>query len=509
MNDIDLGLERSLRTHFRDARSEDPTPSSLRTAVLAIPAVTATPSRSWTRYRAVTLLAATIAVGTAAAGWALLGGSLPPAPDPSPPAVAVEASPVTTPRPSALPPEPSRSPGASDAPGPVVPDGTGPAIAAGWLPAGTMHDRRALATATLLQDGRVLVIGGYAGSSLDGLASAEIWDPATRTFTPTGSMERPRVGHAATLLNDGRVLVVGGQDRSVGKDLDTEVWDPATGTFEVVGTMPALPSGITATTLLDGRVLIVGSDVCLVPRVPRPSGNVGLPVCRGSTASTRLWSPDGSWVVGPPLNEQRSWHTATRLPDGRVVLIGNPSWGVDTPESTEVYDPATNTFVRVGELLDYVIGGHTATLLRDGRVLITGGDTDDPSSNKRSDDVLRDAEVWDPATGGFAPAGRMDLARRAHDAALLPDGRVLVAGGSGRLTASFHVLGTATTEIWDPATATFSPGPSMADPRERGTLVTLRDGSLLVIGGNRDSDARNDVGQALDSAEILDFSAAP
>jgi hypothetical protein len=170
-----------------------------------------------------------------------------------------------------------------------------------------------------------------------------------------------------------------------------------------------------------------------------------------------------------------------------------------------VYDPSANAFVRVGEPRDYTISGHTATLLGDGRVLITGGDTDDPAGNKLAFGVLRSAEVWDPPSGTFARVGRMAIPRRAHQAALLPDGRVIVVGGSRPRTGDFHDTGTATTEIWDPATGAFSPGPKMADPRERPTLVMLGDGSLLVIGGNADYDARNDVGNALDTAEILDF----
>jgi len=505
MNDADLDLERRLRSHFRDARNEEVAPSALRTAVLAIPA-TAGPAatRGLGRRRGLMLLAATLAVGAGAAGWAILGGAPTQDPNPSPNAVAIQPSPDATPLGSPTPTVTLEPPTTTVGPGPVAVD-TGRGIATGWVPAGTMHDARALATATLLQDGRVLVVGGYAGSSVDGLASAEIWDPATRTFTPTGSMARPRVGHAAALLNDGRVLVVGGQDNAIGSELDTEVWDPATGEFQAVGRMPALRSGISATTLLDGRVLIVGRETCLVPLVARS----GLAKCPGRSVSTWLWSPDGSYVVGPPLNERRDWPTATGLPDGRVALIGNVEWSADSPESSEVYDPATNSFVRVGEPRDYISGGHAATLLRDGRVLVTGGDTQDPTSSKATFGVLRKAEIWDPGSGAFARAGRMDIPRRGHGSALLPDGRVIVVGGSGHRTVDFHDQGTATTEIWDPSTGTFSAGPTMRDPRERAALVTLSDGSLLVIGGNTDYDARNDVGNPLDSAEILDFTPAP
>ncbi len=502
MNDTDLELERLLRTHFRDARAEDPTPSALRTAVLAIPqTVREADTRGSGKRRGVLLLAATVALGAGAFGWATLGGGLPPEPNPSLPAYLADPSPKVTPAETKNPQESPEGPTATEAPPVIVPN-TGEGIAVGWLPAGTMSTPRALATATVLEDGRVLVTGGFSGTGRRSLASAEIWDPATRTFTPTGSMGRQRVGHAATLLNDGRVLIVGGEPGvETPNELGAEVWDPATGRFQVVGTIPALPPGVTATTLLDGRVLIVGSDVCLGPQT---TGR-GIPRCDGKSASTWLWNPDGSYVIGPPLHEHRNWQTATRLPDGRVLIVGNISWGIDTPESAEAYDPVTNAFSRVGEPKDYTISGHTATLLGDGRVLITGGDTDDPTADRLAVGVLRTAEVWDPASGTFVRAGRMDIRRRAHQAALLPDGRVIVVGGSRPRTGDFHDPGTATTEIWDPETGTFSRGPQMASPRERPTLVTLHDGSLFVIGGNGDYDARNDVGETLDTAEILDF----
>ena len=270
--------------------------------------------------------------------------------------------------------------------------------------------------------------------------------------------------------------------------------------------MPALPGGLTATTLVDGRVLIVGEEVCLVPRVVGPSGN---PQCEGEAAATWIWNPDGSYVVGPDLHEQRHVHTATRLRDGRVLLVGNLDWGFDTPESAEVFDPSTDTFTRVGEPKDYIIAGHAATLLGDGTVLIAGGDTDEPNGKPPFPTVLRTVEVWDPASGTFQRAGRMGVPRRALRSALLPDGRAIVVGGSRPRTGDFRDQGLATTEIWDAATGSFMPGPQMAQPRVWPALVTLADGSLLVIGGDADYDARSNEGNALDSAEILDFTPSP
>ena len=172
------------------------------------------------------------------------------------------------------------------------------------------------------------------------------------------------------------------------------------------------------------------------------------------------------------------------------------------PESAEVWDPATSSFQLVGEPLEYRSGGGTATLLPDGHVLIVGGYTGSLTRNDAWDGPLGTAELWDPATGIFSPAGKMHHIRVGHQAALLGDGRVLVVGGTGAANKDFVTVGLRSTELWDPITMTFSPGPAMIDGRRGFTLTTLADGSLLAIGG----EARNDRGETTevrDTAEIL------
>jgi hypothetical protein len=506
MNDADLELERRLRAHFRDARVEDPTPSELRTAVLAIPKVAVLDGARRRRLRGLTLLAATIAIGAGAAGWALLAGAPSPAkPRPFPPAVAVVPTSSIDPSPSAEPESTPTSSAIADGTRPaVVTEGDGQGDGATWQAAGTLATARYLHTATRLEDGRVLVTGGI-GPDGAAIASAELWDPATRTFSPAGSLSQARFAHAATLLHDGRVLVVGG----IGGSLDSsaavdqaEIWDPATGAFEATSG-PIRAQALTATTLQDGRVLIVGEPVCQVQKVATPPS--ALPRCPGDVRATWIWSPAGTLVAGPALNDERGWHTATLLADGRVLIVGNPQWGIDTPESAEVYDLATNTFNVVGEPRRYISGAQAATLLRDGRVLVTGGDSAEPNGRPRWFGPLKSAETWDPASGTFSRAGAMELERRAHQSALLPDGRVMVAGGTGVRTSDFIDPSTQHTEVWDPTTGSFVAGPSMADPRAQFTLTTLLDGSLLAIGGDARYDTRHDRGNPLGSAEILDL----
>ena len=294
MNDADLDLERRLRAHFRDARAEDPTPSALRTAVLGIPKVAVLDGARRRRLRGLTLLAATIALGAGAAGWALLAGAPSPAkPRPFPPAVAVVPTSSIGPSPSA---EPESSPTSSAAPDGtrpvVVTEGDGQGAGATWQAAGT------LATARYLTPPR--------GSRTAGCSSPVAWGPTARRSRRQSSgiprlgrsrrraaSRRRGIAHAATLLHDGRVLIVGGAGRR-GSTVDrAEIWDPATGAFEATS-VPIRAQGVTATTLQDGRVLIVGGPVCQVDKWPplpaRPHDATATCVRPGSGAPTgRSW----------------------------------------------------------------------------------------------------------------------------------------------------------------------------------------------------------------------------
>jgi hypothetical protein len=188
---------------------------------------------------------------------------------------------------------------------------------------GSPIERRLFSTATLLKDGRVLIVGGRkdgttASDEYD-LKTAELYDPASGTFSATGSMSMPREGQTATLLPDGRVLVARGSasvdSPGLGSYTSAEIYNPVTGTFSVTGSMATGPQEDTATLLNDGRVLIAGGQV---------SGqNGGLPNC-----------------------------------------------------SAELYDPATGTFSQIGNLRDKAAITSSATLLADGRVLLLGSEVD-------------------------------------------------------------------------------------------------------------------------------------
>lgn len=303
---------------------------------------------------------------------------------------------------------------------------------------GSMPAARGFHTATLLGDGRVLITGGGPAAWIkDGpyLASAELYDPATGTFSPTGDMTTPRENHTATLLLDGRVLIAGGNDTCDHAVASAELYDPRTDTFSPTGSMGTARGYHTATLLLDGRVLIAGGN---------PANNA----FNTLIAKAEIYDPTtGKFSPTGPMATVRSFHAATLLADGRVLVTGGADTRHDLPPA-EIYDPTTGIFSVTGSVPTARRVFTTATLLNDGRVLVAGGGADYPHRN-----FLASAELFDPTAGTFSPTGSMSATRTWLRASLLDDGRVLVTGGYGELAPL------ASAEFYDPATGQFSPAP--------------------------------------------------
>jgi WD40 repeat protein len=311
--------------------------------------------------------------------------------------------------------------------------------------------------ATLLLDGRVLVVGGETIRPRD---SAELYEPVSEMWTATGSMITPRYGYVATLLPDGKVLVAGGNN-DTGELASAELYDPISGTWTSTGPMTTGRRGHTLTLLPDGKVLV--------------AGGIGL---NGLVTSAELYDPiSGTCTATGVMATGRIYHTATLLPDGKVlVAAGHQDAGTTSHGSAtaELYDPITGTWGATGVMVT-PHSEHTATLLPDGKVLVAGG---------ASDTGRVSSELYDPISGAWRATGALVTPRATHTATLLPEGMVLVAGGGASAQTSdgeFELLASA--ELYDPASGTWSATANMVAVRQDQTATLLPDGRVLVAGG--------------------------
>ena len=254
-----------------------------------------------------------------------------------------------------------------------------------FSPTGSMHIPRWMGTSTLLADGRVLIVGGCY------CPEAEIFDPSSGTFTPTGKMvSNPKFLSGAALLRDGRVLVVG--------DASVELYDPKSGTFTRTDGKGIFGPAI----LLQDGTVFAGDDTAALRFDP----------VTDSFTMLRAGSAFTSYNADP----------ATALANGQVLFAGGRSdpYGFDSLSKAALFDPASSQFFRVRDL-GLARTFHTATLLRDGRVLIAGGWSGEADTNG--------VELYDSATKTFSSIGAMMSERSAHTATMLRDGRVLITGG--------------------------------------------------------------------------------
>lgn len=316
-----------------------------------------------------------------------------------------------------------------------------------WKSVGPMTTERADHTATLLNDGRVLVTGGFkgAGNSFTVLASAEIFNPNNNTFTSVGNMTTPRAFHTATLLLDGRVLIAGGNSDVTGTNLSSaEIFNPATNAFSPVGNLNSKRFYHTADLLPDGKVLIAGGNSIALKSteifdpntnvftlgtdmtVPRSHAVSALlndgrvlivnGLLSGTLMSVDIYNPATNIFTSATSSAEQLGLSASTLPNGKVLILGGKLFNQANGQAAEIFDPADNSFVEIGPMLIFDIARNSLVLLNSGQVLFVG------TSIK--------AQIFNPQTNEFKLTGDLNTLRfTRHRLTLLQDGRALVTGG--------------------------------------------------------------------------------
>jgi N-acetylneuraminic acid mutarotase len=349
-------------------------------------------------------------------------------------------------------------------------------VAGAWSAAGSLTQAREYHTATLLPDGKLLVVGGRGPGSIS-LASAEAYDTATGTWSSTGmgSLAQPRDRHSAILLSNGQLLVTGGFWRSSsgsGPVSATELYNPVTRTWSSGGSLTRGRFHLTATLLLGGEVLVAGGSTWEV------SGIVTEVVAEVSNLVAKTWSPAGS------LAQPRRDHTATVLPDGKVLIVGGGDRYSGAFSHVDMYDPRSGAWSAAAPLLQ-ARRSHTATLLPGGKILVVGGYS--------GSTLLDSVELYDPSTRSWSFTNPLHQARLDHTATLLPDGKVLVVGGYGEQASL------ASAEVYDPDTGTWSLTQPLTQARAGHAAILLQGGKVLALGGEED------ILSPLYSAEVYDI----
>lgn len=316
-------------------------------------------------------------------------------------------------------------------------------------------------TVTRLSDGRLLVLGGKSGSlGTTATVAAELIDPVNGRVEQLSSMVQARQGHTATLLADGRVLVAGG-DLGDGRVLamnSAEVFDPRTKTFQLLATPMTLErSSHTATLLKNGKVLIAGGQGAR-------QGTVSFSAEVFDPVSGKFESLTPQRLVAP-----RTYHAATLLESGQVLITGGTDWQTArAPNSAELYDPVANTFTQLESPLNFKNEMPQALKLSSGRVLVLAG---------------QGADLFDPVTKTFKALPGPLKARNYEASTALYDGGALVLGGLSADTVIPSI------ERFDPLRGTFRTVANLRKERAWGVATQAYTGAVFLIGGVDNSGA--------------------
>ena len=316
----------------------------------------------------------------------------------------------------------------------------------------TLSEPKNLHSATVLQNGTVLICGGRDAAS-NALTSAQIYDPQIKTYTTVGNLNEARSFHTATLMNDGKVLIAGGFGIS-GVLRTTEIFDPTTNLFSSFGFLYTARSGHTATLLNSGKVLFAGGD----------------PFTAGYGSEVYNVVSNSTLYTGDMFYQRLSFHTAVLLKNGKVLIVGGTGNNNFATNVCEIFNPATNTFSLVTSMNE-TRTQQCLAILDSGNVLVSGGFN--TLSNR-----LSSCEIYYTDNNTWVPVNSMSIERTLHSQIKLLNGRVLVVGGSS----NSGVLGTS--EVFDEKTGLWTISGTFSSSRYLTTLSLLNDGSVLMAGGH-------------------------
>lgn len=352
-----------------------------------------------------------------------------------------------------------------------VPDPTG------FVPSPAMATARSSHSATLLADGRVWVVGGF-GRSGRALATTEIFDPQTGSWSPGPSLSEARANHVAVSLPSGRVLIAGGGlDNNVGGPsgrgilASAVLFEPNEGRLVPIAPLAEGRSHAAAILLDDGRVLVIGGSSGL--HTTQPSFGDALGTSEIYDPAAGLWSP------GPSLNIPRYLHSLLRLSDGEIAVIGGSDQNEAELLQVEIVQPSDGSR-RDGPNLSAGRVFHATAPLASGRGLIVCG----KQANIR---FLNTSELLESDGARLVAATPLPGdSRTAPTLSPLPSGRALLAGGLHGSTAGFYNLADA--YLYDETVPSWTPIGPLAEARVLHSATVLEDGSVLICGGFGDTD---------------------
>jgi N-acetylneuraminic acid mutarotase len=342
-----------------------------------------------------------------------------------------------------------------------------------WSAAAALPVARTDHTATLLDNGRVLIVGGRSNAASEAaLNTAVLYDPTSNTWSNAGNLADARSQHTATRLRSGKILVVGGKNNATVL-ASAELYDPATNAWTNAGSLAAARRFHTATAATAG----INDDVFVIGGSDTGSAGVAF----GLSSIERYSISSNSWfTLTQQLSDPRYSHTATALPNGDILVAGGLTARLSglslvsaSHDRIERFDFVTFAVSNAGQLRD-VRGRHSATLLPSGKLMLIGGVNDGISTT-----YLQSIETFDPAAGSSTLEPAMATARVNHTATLIPTGAVIAVGGrigSSPVTASNTLVRSA--DEGSAAAAT-----NFCGVRFHAATTLLADGRVLISGG--------------------------